>query len=287
MTWPAAPTIVLYPSGTLAADARVLHVEPVGDALAVVADSTPVHPVDAAWPDQPADRAVLRIGAAEHPLLDAVVGATDGRELRFGAALDVRPGAEGWVFVVVHLVDPDAGIASGDTVHLEVDAGLRRALSRGHTACHLASLALNRALADTWRKPAPTDALGAPDFDRLAIDTSTIVPGGSVDRYRVGKSARKAGIDPDALADPAGLARVVERTLAEWTAAPSPVRIEVDGPALTDRRTWVCDLPDGEARIPCGGTHVESTADLRGLRVQIERTETPGALLLEMRTTLP
>lgn len=215
-----------------------------------------------------------------------MVGATDGTRLLVGDDLDVRPGAEGWTFVVAHLIDAEIELAVGDELLLQVDAEHRLALSRGHTACHLASLALNRALADNWRRSGPADALGAPDFDRVAIERSRIVPNGSVDEYRIGKSARKAGIDPAALVDPDALATAVEETLTGWIAAAAPVRVDTDGPALTDRRTWVCALPEGEARTPCGGTHATSTVELAGLRVEIERREVPGAVLMEMRTAL-
>ena len=135
----------------------------------------------------------------EFPVRDAVVAATDGEVLHLGADIPVRKGTEGWAFVVAHLVDEGTAIAEGDEVEIEADAATRRALSAGHTACHLAALALNRALADRWSKPAREDALGSPDFDGAAIASSRIVPNGSVDRYRLNKSLRRAGFDTASL----------------------------------------------------------------------------------------
>ena len=61
MTLPAHDTIVTYPAGELEQRAVVVHTAPAGDGLlAVVTDTTPFHPVDAAWPDQAADTGALR-----------------------------------------------------------------------------------------------------------------------------------------------------------------------------------------------------------------------------------
>lgn len=282
---PAAGTSVTYPSGATASTGTVVHVADAGGGRrAVVLDQTAFHPVDTAWPDQPADRGVLRVGDASWPVVDAVVGATQGEELLLGPSVPVRTGTEGWTFVVAHVVEGD-GIAEGATVDVEVDASYRAALSAGHTACHLASLALDAALAEAWRKDAPLDALGAPGFDALAIQESRILPDGSKDVYRIGKSLRRKGFDPAALDDPAALAARVDATLAEWLAGGGSVRIEADGPALADRRTWVCELPGAEARIPCGGTHVSSLGDLATVTVAFELVPVEGGLELTMTTT--
>ncbi|WP_400995772.1 metal-dependent hydrolase [Agromyces sp. GXQ0307] len=284
MGLPDTDTIVTYPAGDLRAEARVLVVAPHGDRLAVITDRTSIHPVDAAWPDQPADAGVLRVGAREYAIRDAVVAATDGGELHVGA-LPVRPGTEGWSFLVAHLLDADADVHEDDEVELEADAATRRALSIGHTACHAASLALNRALAGRWSKAAREDALGSPDFDGIAIASSRIESSGSIDRYRLNKSLRRAGFDATGLADGLDeLAASVDATLAEWVGADARVRIERVGDDLTDRRTWVCELPHASARIPCGGTHVDSLDELGGVRVSFAVEDDGGTPVLVMTT---
>ena len=122
----------------------------------MVTASTPFHPVDHGWPDQGPDRGTATIGGSRRDVIDVVLGATDGGPLHLGADIPARRGSPGWTFVVVHLLAvgtpvPDPGTA----VRLEVDAAHRDPLSAGHTACHLAALALNAALADRWRKPVP------------------------------------------------------------------------------------------------------------------------------------
>jgi len=288
MGLPTIGTRVSYPAGELATHARVLAIVPADDArLAVVTDATSIHPVDAAWPDQPADRGALLVRGRTLPVLDAVVAATDGAALYLGADIPVRKGTEGWTFVVAHLVDVNdaVGVSEGDEVETRADATLRRALSVGHSACHVASLALNDAMRPRWSKDARVDALGAPDFDGLAIQTSRIEPDGSTDRYRLNTSLRRAGFDATGLADElASLETSVNRTLDEWTAAGGSIRIEADGDRLTDRRRWVCGLPPGTAIIPCGGTHATDLGELAGVGVTLAMEQDAGTPVLVMTT---
>lgn len=280
-----AATVVTYPAGGLVSRSTVVRLADAGPGrLAVVLDRTAIHPVDTAWPDQPADRGILRTSdGIEHEILDAVVGAVQGDVLVLGRDVPVRTGTEGWTFVVAHIVAP-APIAVGDSVEVEADAAVRAALSRGHTACHLASLALDAALAPAWRKDAPTDALGAPAFDALAIQESRILPDGARDVYRIGKSLRRRGFDPAVLDDLSALADEVDARLAAWIAAGGDVSVEAEGETLADRRTWVCDIGGAEARIPCGGTHAASLAELGRVTVAFQATPGDSGLELVMST---
>ena len=283
-------TVVTFPNGSVTERATVLlatrRPDTVdGDRLLVVTDRTPFHPVDPGWPDQGPDLGTLDHGARSADVVDCVIGATDGTTLFVGPRIPVRRGEPGWSFVVVHVVDTGApDLLAGDQVTLTVDAGHRAALSAGHTGCHLAALALNAALAGRWRKAPRADGLGRPDFDGAAIVSSRIEPFGAVDEYRLGRSLRKSGFDPAGLADdlPA-LTGAINTALAGWVAAGGSVRVETSGPALTDRREWVCELPDGTARIPCGGTHVTGTAELGTVRVALELSD--DGQRLTMRTT--
>jgi Ser-tRNA(Ala) deacylase AlaX len=291
MTLPAQDTRVDYPAGALSTDATVLQVESLPDGRsAVLLDATSAHPVDAGWPDQGPDRAVLRLGSAQIAVLDCIVGATDGTALYLGRDIPVPKGADGWAFVVAHIVAGDATIVEGDTVEVVVDPGSRHRTSAGHTACHLASLALNLAVADRWKKDVRLDSLGHPDFDGVANDVSLIHENGSTDTYRLGKSLRKKGFVTDGLADSAGhVQQAINDTLAGWLATDAAVRIERDGALLTDRRYWVCELPGQSARIPCGGTHLTSLGELRdlgGLAVRLSVADLEGTAVLTMETSV-
>ncbi|KNC18551.1 metal-dependent hydrolase [Arthrobacter sp. RIT-PI-e] len=282
MTLPSTDTSVTYPRGTVETPGTVLHVEHLADGRsAVLLDTTAFHAVDSAWPDQGADRGELVSGTSSSPVVDCVVGATDGAVLHLGADVPVRKGTEGWAFVVAHVLEGTA-LREGDDVVTRVDARHRAAVSAGHTGCHLASLALNRALADRWKKEVAPDALGSPNFDALAIDTTTIGEFGSEDHYRLGKSLRRKGFTVDGL-DTGAVAATVNATLAGWTATGAAIGIEADGPALTDRRRWICDLPGQRAEIPCGGTHLTS---LRGVGVEVSLTldDADGTAVLRMDT---
>lgn len=283
MTLPSTDTIVTYPAGATEGTATVLHTERLDDGTtAVLLDTTPCHPVDTGWPDQGPDRATIAWGPTVADLVNCVVAATDGSRLYIGTDIPARKGTEGWAFVVAHLLE--VAPPEGQQVTVTVDAGYRRELSLGHTACHLASLALNRAIADRWSKETTTDALGSPNFDQAANDTSTIVPNGSFDTYRLNKSLRRKGFATDGFAEalPA-VTDAVNAQLASWVAADSPVRIDRDGDLLTDRRHWVCALPDGEAVIPCGGTHASSLGALGNLRVTLELDDAEGTPVFTMR----
>jgi len=286
MTLPRTDTVVTYPDGDLASTGTVVHTALLPDGrTAVVLDRTAFHAVDPVWPDQPADAGTLSVDGRSRPIVDAVVGATDGEAFHVGDA-PVRTGTEGWAFVVCHLVDDATGLEPGTTVTVDVDPELRRALSAGHTACHLASLALNEALAPLWTKEAPGDGRGRPDFDRLAIVSSRILPDGSRDEYRVGKSLRKKGFPAAEL--PGRLDEVVAAAntlLAGWVASGAPVSVQREADGLGDRRLWTCELPDGTASIPCGGTHLRSLAELGAVEIALETAEADGALTIVMATS--
>jgi alanyl-tRNA synthetase len=290
MTLPISDTRVTYPAGATDASATVVHVESLPDGkAAVLLDSTSCHPVDAGWPDQGSDRAVLhRENGADIPIRDCVVAATDGRMLYLGEEIPVRKGEDGWAFVVVHVVDATAAVSleEGDTIEVRVGPDYRRALSIGHTACHVASIALNRAVADRWTKDARLDALGSPDFDGLAIESSIIHENGSVDRFRLNKSLRRKGFTTDGIeGELTSIQTAINSTLAAWSHAGSEIRIDRDGDGLTDRRYWTCELDRTAVSIPCGGTHASSLAALGTVLVELTIADADGTPVLTMETT--
>ena len=291
MTLPTRDTRVDYPAGSVTTATTVLHVETLPDArVAVLLDATSAHPVDAGWPDQGPDRAVIVSGALELPVVDCVVGATDGSVLYLGRDAPVPKGTPGWAFVVVHLLAGGAGLVEGDAVVVSADPSFRHRTSAGHTGCHLASLALNQAVADRWKKEVRADGLGKPDFDGTANDVSLIRENGSTDTYRLGKSLRRKGFVTDGLVDSLPeIEQAINETLAAWVATDSPVRIERTGDGLTDRREWVCELPHATVRIPCGGTHLGSLGELGeegGLSVRLSAIDVDGTTVLTMDTSV-
>ncbi|CAM2782946.1 metal-dependent hydrolase [Actinomyces slackii] len=285
MTLPSTDTIITYPSAETRSQGVVIHVEPLPDGRsAVLLDRTAAHPVDTAWPDQPADRAALHTEHGRLEIIDLVTGGIHEDRLHLGADLPVRTGTEGWVFVVAHIID-GAAPGEGSTVRVEVDAEYRAALSAGHTACHLAALALDAALANQWTKPAPVDALGNPAFDSLAIRSSRIGPYQSDDVYRLGKSLRRKGFPATGFNDLERITEEVNGRLATWIAGGGAVRIAAPSPGLSGRRSWKCRLPEGDVSIPCGGTHVSDLAELGAVTITLDPVAVQGATEITMRTT--
>ena len=266
-------THVTFPARATSGTGTVLAVRDLATGPGVVVDVTPFHPVDHSWPDQPADTGVLLAGDVVYTVVDCVTGGVgpDG-EFAVGADIPVRRGDESWRWQVVHVLGAGSAVpAVGTPVELRVDVPRRAALSAAHTGCHLLALALNEALADRWRKDVRADGLGHPDFDSLAMESSVMDEHASTDRYRLGKSLRKKGFDPEGLADalPELTARINAR-LAGWLAADAPVRVDAPGPEITARRQWVCELPEGTVSIFCGGTHVARLGELATLTAELD-----------------
>ncbi len=281
-------TEVSFAAGSTRGFSTVTRVGETPDGPVVVVASTPFHPVDHTWPDQPGDTGEIVAGDRHVEVAEAVMAAV-GPEGEFvvGTDIPVRRGTEGWTWLVGHRLaaSAPAWLSEGAEVELRVEEDRRRGLSSGHTACHLASLALDLAVADLWRKDPGEDALGTADFEGRANQSSRIHGDGSVDEYRLGKSLRRAGFDTEGFA--ASLAereqRINER-LAQWVASGAPSRIETDGPTIVDRRRWHCSLPEGEAVILCGGTHVESLAAYRAISVTLDLSD-PQLLVMTTAAT--
>lgn len=278
-------TRVSFPDGSLTGEGEVLIVD--RDSSVLIVDATPFHPVDHTWPDQPGDSGTISQGDIRVEVSEAVMAAVDEDGALFvGVDIPVKRGADGWTWLVAHRIDGEvpAEFPVGTNVLLAVDASRRAALSRGHTACHLASLALDAVLADLWRKEIGTDPLGNPDFEGRANQSSRIHDDGSVDEYRLGKSLRKAGFDSEGFA--ASLAtresRINEQ-LAGWVASGGASRIDVDGSSITDRRHWRCELLEGEVGFLCGGTHVGALSEFASITVVLDLSDPQ---LLVMTTTV-
>ncbi|WP_194895209.1 metal-dependent hydrolase [Catenulispora pinisilvae] len=268
-------THVTFPAGATTGTATVLAVRPLPAGTGVIVGSTPFHPLDHSWPDQPGDTGAMAAGGVRYAVTDCLTGGVgpDG-EFAVGTDIPVRRGEASWQWLAVHVLDGTEAPAPGTTVELRVDEARRAALSASHTGCHLMALALNEALADRWRKEARTDGLDHPDFDSLAMDTSRIGLDASTDRYRLGKSLRKKGFDPEGLREalPELTAKINAR-LAEWLGQDAPVRIDTPGPELTARRQWVCELPERTIEIACGGTHLHRLGELAALTAELTLSE--------------
>ncbi|GMQ45618.1 alanyl-tRNA editing protein [Vibrio sp. 10N] len=240
----------------------------------VVVAETPFHPVSHIWPDHPADKGTLSVSGVDYEVLDCLVGAVEVATgiLYVAESIPVKRDTEGWVFVVVHRLDKDVELNVGHNVMLNVDKQHQQSLSRGHSAGHIASLALNKVLAATyWRKDADRkDGLGSYDFNSYAQELSFVSLDRCFDKYRLGKTLRKRGLNTAQLLDDiADIESKVNQQLQDWLSEPSEVTMTVDGPYLTSSRYWCCQLDDVKVVMPCGGTHITSTSALPKLSVEL------------------
>jgi alanyl-tRNA synthetase len=282
----SSSTTVSFAAGAVTGSSTVQRIEATPNGTVVIVDATPFHPVDHTWPDQPGDSGEIAFDGSAVRITEALMAAvSDEGELAVGVDIPVKRGAEGWTWLVGHPLDGDAPewLTEGARVELSVDVPRRAGLSRGHTACHLASLALDLALSDLWRKDPGADALGNPNFEAKANQSSRIHEDGAVDEYRLGKSLRRAGFDTETFAATlADREAAINTQLAAWVDSAAPSRVVADGSTIVDRRSWHCELPDGTAEILCGGTHVASLDEFVSISVSLDLTDPQ---LLVMTTT--
>ncbi|MGR5237575.1 alanyl-tRNA editing protein [Vibrio alfacsensis] len=270
-------------------EAQVQRIQHNDEVTYLVVDTTPFHPVSHIWPDHPADQGIVKTSVAIFDVIDCQVGAVElaTGELHVGTAIPVKRDAEGWVFVVVHVLPRTEVIKAGDSISLEVDKEYQLSLSRGHSAGHLAFLALNKVLAEGyWRKDADRkDPHGHYDFNSYAQETSFVTPDKCLDSYRLGKTLRKRGLNSaDMLSDLKIIEQQVNVLLAEWLKRDGVITMDCHGEHLTDSRYWQCDLGEGKvAMIPCGGTHVGQLSELGSIQVQLMKID---AQIIEMHTAV-
>ena len=292
---PVESTRVLFPGGSSIGTSQVVRVLDTSAGTGIITTESPFHPIDHTWPDQPGDIGTLTLGDHTVAVVDCVTGASrlGNDEVAIGSDIPARRGDDEWAWYVVHLIDePYENCAGwvGAPATLCVDAERRASLSASHTACHLMAFALNDVLAPRWRKDVQLDSLGHPNFDAIAITSSVIGIDRSTDTYRLGKSLRKKGFTVAAtdemasLADSIeGLGATVESLLNDWAATDAPVRIETSDEKLTSPRTWSCQLPQGVATVPCGGTHVERLSALGRLHVTARLSDDQTELTITTR----
>ncbi|WP_039984956.1 metal-dependent hydrolase [Vibrio owensii] len=256
-------------------EAHVQFVQSTSEATHVVTDVTPFHPVSHIWPDQPADKGTLTVNGKSFDVIDCQVGAVElaSGELYVGQAIPVKRDTEGWAFVVVHVLPFTDTFDAGDIALLDVDKEYQLSLSRGHSAGHIAYLALNKVLAQSyWRKDADRkDPHGNYDFNSYAQETSFVTPDKCLDTYRLGKTLRKRGLNSaDMLSDLKSIEQQVNVLLGDWLKRDVAITVDCHGEHLTDSRYWQCDLGEVEiAVIPCGGTHASHLSDFGSIHVTL------------------
>lgn len=254
----------------------------------LITDITPFHPLDYNWPDQPGDKGIAKIEDKNIPITECLIAAIHNKTGEF--LLDqeikisnIKRNDLNWYFVVVHIIDSamlDCENLSllDKEIYLQVDDEYRYALSKSHTACHLAALALNKVTAKFWKKSQEfKDSLGNPSLDKEAILLSKISENDSVEYYRCGKTLRKKGFDSQLFLSDDILNEVecdVNKQLSEWCNATTGLEISISAKKsfLHELRQWHCLFLDGrEAIIPCGGTHINTINSNDKIAVSLQK----------------
>ncbi|PMJ95511.1 metal-dependent hydrolase [Vibrio sp. 10N.261.55.A7] len=282
------PTITKFCHQTWQLDSVVQLIEKNNNQLNVVTRETPFHPVSHIWPDHPADKGQITVCGRTLDVDSCLVGAVEvsTNTLYVGSEIPVKRDADGWAFVVVHCIkDCNLEINVGDCIRLEVDKDYQQALSRGHSAGHLAYLALNKILTESyWRKDADRkDPHGNYDFNSYAQVTSFVTEDTCHDVYRLGKTLRKRGLNSaQMIEDLVLIAERVNQQLEYWIQSNAVVMMSCEGEFLTSSRYWSCDLGEGaKATIPCGGTHITSLEEFHTLKVTLIQLDEQN---IEMQT---
>jgi len=289
-------TCISYPRGDLTFTGVILGVHAMAgcaNAVVVTTDHSCFHPVDPRWRDQRGDQGQLFVQDRGFNVLDTVVVTVPktGEPARVDREIEVKRGDDSVYWRVGHVVAgrleelAACGLQCHAQVRGAVDHVLRRHLSRSHSACHLAALALNTATHRLWRKPVATDSLQHWDFDQTVIARSEILEDGSLDVYRIGKSAKKAGLAVDCVVtELEQIAREINALLQHWLRVGSAISVTPACGKVMDRRLWSTQLDGQRAVLPCGGTHAQSLAELGPVRVSLTRG--PAEPELSMRTTI-
>ncbi len=284
-------TKIDFPSGTTVSSSKVIFVDQLTqdtDNSVIITKNTPFHPVNYKWADQPGDLGFVSFKNHNFKIINTLTGAINLSDLEFylDAQIPVRRGEDGWAFVVAHIVNFSDNYSPKNllnkTVILEVDAERRKKISAAHSSSHLMALALNKYTSNFWKKEARTDSLNNPDLDQLAIQKSEITEMESHDFYRLGKSLKKKGFDTAAFFEHISeVETCINEQVSEWIKLEAQVNIEPREAKLDDHRVWICQLPDGLAKIPCGGTHIDNLKRISSIHVTLERMSySPESLLI-------
>ncbi len=90
----------------------------------------------------------------------------------------------------------------------------------------------------------------------IATTLAEIIEYGSIDTYRCGKSLRKKGFDSAKFfEEKSSIEQQLNQQVKEWINTVLEISVVPTDSCLTEKREWLCKLPEGIAKIFCGGTH--------------------------------
>ncbi len=259
-------TQILFAKGDIEAKANILYLapHPTQSHLAIViTDVTPFHPRDYNWPDHPADKGNLIIDEETIEITDCIIVARnlETGELFVDQDIPIKRGALNWIFLVGHVFSAQHAntLSIENSVTLQVDYFYRQQLSFSHSLDHIATLALNAATNDYWKKEVSKDSLGHFSLDNLALKESRISCDGSQDVYRLGKSIKKKGFNREEFYQNI---KIIEQNInnifQSWLEEDCHITMIPEVSRLDDPRIWHATIAGQKAAISCGGSHVKN-----------------------------
>jgi misacylated tRNA(Ala) deacylase len=170
---------------------------------------------------------------------------------------DIKTDPEG---VLWHECDEASSEWVGQSASLQVDAARRSALSRYHTVLHLVNTIALRDYG-AWITGAQIDV----DYARIDFKWEGFSPSLSGD-IEMKVNSEIAAVRP---------IRAYSLPEAEFAARPELLRTLEKRPPVINGQVRVVEIRDFDAQA-CGGTHVDSTADIG--KFSVERTENKGRI---------
>ncbi|MFW9875875.1 MAG: hypothetical protein ACFFG0_22465 [Candidatus Thorarchaeota archaeon] len=276
-------TKITFPGGNTSGQSIIIHIEDMKNdptKTMLFVEETPFHPLDNRWPDQPGDKGLITIDG-EDIILEECLTATynqNTKEILLDKEIIAKRNDSECFFLVAHVFDKNIiekhKDLIGKKVELKVDKDYRYQLSKVHSTCHLAALALNKSTNKYWKKEFKKDSLGNFDLDSIAVMESKISEKQSFDRYRLGKSVRKKGFDSALfLAEIDSVAKEMNLQIKNWMSNTLEISILPKIAYLNDVRKWTCLLPDGKAEILCGGTHVTKLSTKDSFQINLKKED--------------
>jgi alanyl-tRNA synthetase len=288
-------TLVTFPERSTKMTSKVIFVknfEEDSSKVLMITDITPFHPRSHIFPDQPADIGIITIEDKDFRVIDVLTGAINLKsgQLYLDKENFVKRKTLGWIFIVAHVLDVSScnlNFRFIKNVQLKVNKQYRKRLSASHSADHIATLALNKATKGLWKKKTLEDSLGNPDLNRLSIKNAKLNETRSIDHFRFGKSLRKKGFDVSTFfLQLNNIEKNINQLVAEWIGVDSRIEIAFTSLELDANRYWKCELPDGNACIPCGGTHVQSLTEFESIEISIKSIKESPEIIMEVIPTL-
>ncbi|CDG22878.1 conserved protein of unknown function [Xenorhabdus poinarii G6] len=265
-----------FMTGQLSLNTTVIDILKYHDGYIVITENSPFYPKNYKWGDQKSDVGIIAVNHHRLNVVKTYTAAIIDGQIYIDQNIPNKLDSADKLIPAHYLVSLN-GVEEktiiGNNVKLSVDADARHKISAAHSMAHFMSLALNKAANKYWNKDYDTDSLGNFNFDKASIFKSSISELQSVDIYRLGKSIKKKGFDKTVfLQNLNGVSEEINLTLNHWLSIGCEIQVEYTSKNISDLRLWKSTIENHPIIIPCGGTHISNTEEIKDAKVEI----TPG-----------